>query len=387
MLAAEVAGGSVGDSLLVHAWRGGVPLTEEPLTLSAWSLDWSGTPAAGRLSCQVADPDGVLAPWGMGDALAPGGSRLQVTYRFGTSGTTVPIGWFRIRNATPVEQWRTYTTAGVVRRVSGGGSVTVSADDETASVLLDRLDPGARVPVASTVLAEVARLVEDYMAVSVLGGVTDLAIPSGHTYDEGRLDAVVNLLGMVGATYRMAGEQVMEVVPTAGVPSGWVVEGGEEGALIGLTRSLSDDGVYNAVISTGESDSGAPLVGRAYIETGVLAWEESYGRVPVFHQAIATTAAGVQQDAQTHLASRQTAGEVELAVECLTHPGIQLHDLVTVVAATEAGSQPLVGRVTSMRMGSAVSDAGTTPSIRMGLTVAVPRDTLEMIARRVSRAR
>jgi hypothetical protein len=325
----------------------------------------------------------------MGDALAPGGSRLQVTYRFGASGTTVPIGWFRIRHATPVEQWRTYTTAGVVRRVSGGGSVTLSADDETASVLLDRLDPGARVPVASTVLAEVARLVEDYMAVEVIGGVTDRTIPSGHTYDEGRLDAVVNLLGMVGATYRMAGEQVMQIVPTTGVHSGWVVEGGEEGTLVGLTRSLSDDGVYNAVISTGESahDPPRPLVGRAYVGTGDLAWEGPYGRVPVFHQAIATTAAGVQQDAETLLASRQTAGEVELAVECLTHPGVQLHDLVTVVAATEAGSQPLVGRVTSMRMGSAVSDAGTTPSKRMTLTVAVPREALEMVARRVSRAR
>ena len=381
-LALEVAGTSVGDTLVVTAWRGG-EVVAGPLDVSSWSIDWSES--GSTLNLAAADPDGDLAPWALDDPLGPGGSRLQVVYRFGATGTTVPLGWWRIRSADPVEQWRAYPRSTV--RVPGGGHVALTAEDETCSVELDRLDPGSRVPSEAHVLDEVTRLVEDYMAVMVHDDVTDRAIPSGLVYEEGRMAAVASLLDTVDAVWRMSGEQVLEVVPASGVASGWTIQGGEDGALISLARTLSDEGVYNAVISTGQTDDGVPLVGRAYITTGPLAWGGEFGRVPLFHSAIATTLPGVQQDADTLLASRQAAGEVDLTVECLTHPGIQVHDLVTVIAATRAGDQALEGRVVGMKMGSAQSDSGTTPAKRMTLTVAVSREALEAIGRRVSRVR
>ena len=386
-LAAEVAGTSVGDTLRVTVWRGG-NVAADNLDVSAWSLGWDATRQVhGQATLTIADPDGLLAPWAWDDALAPGGSRLTLTYTFGASGTTVPLGWWRIRKVTPVEQWRTYSVGGDVRRVAGGGTVTIAADEETASVVLDRLDPAQRTPTTTTALAEVRRLLADYMGLVVDPSLTDRTLPAGFTYAEGRMDAVEDLLDMLGATHRMAGDRTLQAVPIAGTSAGWTIDGGDDGALVSLGRTLDDNGVYNAVISSGQDPSGNPLVGRAYVTNGPLTWQGDYGRVPVFHQAIATSATGVQADAVTSLATLQAAGEVLLPVECLTHPGVQLHDVLTVIAATPAGDAALTGRVTAMTMTSATSDSGTTPAKRMTLTVAVGSGELAAVGMRVSRAR
>jgi hypothetical protein len=353
--------------------------------------DWD---ASRQVTLTVADPDGSLAPWGMGDPLGAGGSRLHIAWVSGLTGTRVPLGIWRIRGADPRETWRVYNRQdGTVTRVPGGGSVTVQADeDATATALLDRMD--AEMVGAPTVLAEVTRLMSDIAAVAVDPGVTDRPMPSGWVYEESRLDAVEDLLSTVGAVHRCGPDGSLQVVPESGVGPVWTIAGEraqvggevvEQGVQIDTVRSLSDQGVYNAVISTGETEDGKPLVGRAYLTGGPLAWEGPYGRVPMWHQSVAKTQTGVQQDAATLLENRVARGEVELAVTCLTHPGLQVHDRVVVVAATTAGDEALEGRVVSMAMRSATSQSGTTPAKAMSLGVAVSTEALEAVARRVRR--
>lgn len=611
-LDAEVAGTTSGDVLEVNAWRGGV-LTEQALAISGWSLSWDATrQVQGQGTFTVADPDGRLAPWGLADALGPGGSRLQVTWVSGLSGIRVPLGWWRIRRADPAETWRllptsyTQTTRGTVAyvrtnhhgdpaatatttanlwaysngtggavtqavvtgasdgppilpgggrlrtyrratitaaatggsagpytqtivtgggvagaqsaqsmwartnravsglvyirfylastvvntlsypltftagawtrlagsltasgpwdrmrvwfvptntvphlpqvgdvwdftgalmelgttvvgdyldgslpntrardyawtgpanaspstltewnmtttrvhtppvRVSGGGSVQVQADEETATVALNRLD--AEVVKSPTCLAEIRRLLADIGPV-VVTGVTDGPVPAGLVYGDSRADAVDDLLTSVLAVMRMGPDGSFEVVPAAGVGPVWTLAGGEDGVLVNTVRSLSDEGVYNAATSTGETATGQPLVGRAQRQGGPLAWGGPYGKVPVFHRAVAQTAAGVQADADTTLATLAAAGEVDLAVTCLAHPGVQPNDRVTVLAPTHGGDAPLEGRVVGMTLASAGGGDGTTPAKSMALTVRVSADTLEAVARRVARTR
>jgi hypothetical protein len=377
-LASIVSGTTVGDRLEVWAWRDGELVVDHALDVSDWSLDWDASrQVQGQLSLTVRDPDGTLAPWGLSDPLGPGGSRLQVTAVIGVRGepVRVPLGWWRIRAADSDETWRVYSTGGGLVRVSGGGSVSLQADEETATALLARLD--AETVVESAVVAEVRRLLEDVCPVAVHADVADGPVQSGYVYDESRMDGVQDLLDMIRAEYRMAGDGSLEIVPAEGVGPVWTIEGGEGGALVRAVRALSDEGVYNAVVSTGEDSQGRPLVGRAFITDGALAWAGPFGQVPMFHQAVAKTAAGVQLDAETTLATHRSSGEVDLAVQCLTHPGIQLHDLVTVAASTTAGVQPLVGRVVGMRMQSG--------SKSMDLTVRVPADSLEAVAWAVHR--
>ncbi|WP_163275323.1 hypothetical protein [Cellulomonas iranensis] len=383
----EVAGTSVADRLEVHAWRGGA-LVAQGLAVTAWSLGWDASRAVqGQATVTVADPDGDLAPWGMGDALAPGGSRLQITWVSGLSGIRVPLGWWRIRAADPAEQWRVYRggDGSHVARVPSGGHVSLAADEETATIEMDRLD--AQVVTAPTSLGEVRRLLADLVPVVVHPSVVDGPVPAGLVYGDSRLSAVIGHLTDRGAVYRMGPAGELEVLPAGGVGPVWTLAGGDDGVLVGVARSLSDDGVYNAAVSTSTAPDGAPLVGRAQLTSGPLAWGvgTAFGRVPIFHQAIATTQSGVDADARTVLASRVAAGEVDLAVTCLTHPGLQLHDRVVVLAPTRAGDAAIEGRVVAMTMRSATSEAGTTPAKAMALTVRVSVEALEAIAARVRR--
>jgi hypothetical protein len=383
-LADEVAGTTQGDRLEVTVWRGGQLVVPDPLDVSRWSLSWdAGRQVQGQASLTFADPDGALAPWSMGDPLGPGGSRLQVVYVFGLTGTRVPLGWWRIRSVDPVEEWRVYGVGESVVRVPGGGSVSVQADEETATAVLARLD--AETVRASTVVAEVRRLLEDVCPVVAHDAVTDRPVPSGYVYDEGRMDGVEDLLDTIHATHRMGGDGSLEIVPVTGVGPVWTIAGGESGAQVKTVRSLSDDGVYNAAVSYGERADGRPRGGGADLTTGPPAWGGPFGQVPTFHQAVAVTQDGVNADARTVLATSKEAGDVDLRVTCLTHPGVQLHDLVTVMAATTAGEHALVGRVVGMSMTSADSDAGTTPAKSMTLTVRVTAEALEAVAWRVRR--
>lgn len=387
LLTDEVLGTTVSDRLEVTVWRGPqvvAPTEGVPLDVTSWALDWDADrQVQGQGTVVVADPDGLLAPWGMGDALAPGGSRAQLTWVSGRSGARVPMDWWRLRRSEPVEQWRVQHSGQDVRRVAGGGSVTLRADELTCiPANLDRLDGEGNPPSGASCLSEVARLLADVLPVTVDPVVADRAVPSSLVYGEGRMDAVEDLLTQVTTVHRMGGDGTLQVLPAELGDPVWTIAGGDEGALIDVTRALSDDGVYNAVRSSGKTADGAPLVGRDWLRTGPLAWGPTtpYGRVPAFHQSIAQTQAGVQADAVTRLATLSTTGQIDLPVTCLTHPGIQPHDAVVVVAATIDGDAPLVGRVVGMRMAS----AGPIPAKSMQLRVRVNVADLEAVALRVA---
>jgi hypothetical protein len=387
LLTDEVAGTTVNDRLEVNVWRGGqvvAPLDGLPLDVTSWSLDWDADrQVQGQGTFDIADPDGLLAPWGMGDALAPGGSRAQLAWVSGASGMRVPMDWWRLRKSDPVEQWRVRRVGEDVQRVAGGGSVTIRADELTCiPANLDRLDAEGQPPAGATCLSEVRRLLTDIMPVVPDPAVVDRPVPASLVYGEGRMDAVEDLLNHVDAVHRMGGDGALQLLPAALGASVWTIDGGEDGALVDVRRALSDDKVYNAVTSRGTSAAGAPLVGRAYLTGGPLKWgvTEPFGRRPAFHQSIAQTAAGVQADAVTRLKTLSSTGEVDLPVVCLTHPGVQLHDAVVVVSGTIAGDEPLVGRVVRKRM----SSAGPVPAKSMTLAVRVTVEALEAVAARVA---
>ncbi|OJX98678.1 MAG: hypothetical protein BGO96_04690 [Micrococcales bacterium 73-15] len=380
-LAAEVAGTSVGDTLEVVAWRGtGVPVR---LGVQSWAISSADRQVPDQLTLTVDDDGGRLTPWGMGDLLAPGGSRLSVAWVSGTTGLRVPWGIFRIRRADPGAVWRTGPDG--ARRVHSGGQVTLTADsDPQSTAVLCRLD--ADVPTKPTRLGEVVRLMAAVGAAVDVRGIADMGRPAGLVYDEGRLDAVEDHLAALDAVHRMGPDGSLQIIPAVSEPV-WTVQGGDEGALVRVGTSLSDEAVYNGVTSRAEVDQAGTrvqLVGRARIENGPLAWSGPFGPRLMFHASPATSQAGVDSDAARLLATRQARGETTIDVECHFHPGIQVHDWVTVVAATSVDEASLPGRVVELAARS-VSGAGSTPAKAMSLTVAVPTQTLEAVAQRVAR--
>lgn len=383
-LDAEVAGTSIHDSLEVNAWYDGEVVAEH-LSLKSWTIDWDARrQVQGQASLVVADPEGTLAPWALSDPLAPGGARLQITWISGITGIEVPLGWWRIRKSDPFEAWRSMKNAAGERVwvAAGGGQISLDADELTCiPAELDRLD--AEPVIEPTSLAEATRLLEGIMPIDLDVSITDRPVPKSLVYEEGRMDAVEDHLARVGATYRMGPGGELEVVPQAGVGPVWTIEGGDGEVLISLNRSMSDEKLYNAVVSTAQPDGGVDavqLVGRAYQMDGPMRWGVGtpMGRIILLHQSPATTQAGVNSDASTLLANRQVSGEVELAVTCVTHPGLQLQDRVVLVPPSMTGDHPITGRVTAMRISGAAVISKT-----MNLKVAVAVTDLEILARKV----
>lgn len=380
-LSARIAGSTTGDRLDCIVWRGDA--TPVRVGVSAWSLSWdvSRQDAQGQASLTIDDPDGSLSPWGYGDLLAPGGSRLSLTWVPGDDTEPVPLGVWRIRRATPDQSW--LLVGGGVRRVPGAAQVQVQADEDAMSTpALCRMD--AETVRAATRLGEVRRLLVDVgVAMDAADSIDDKpARPA--VYDVDRMDAIVDHLDHLDAVFRAGPDGALQVIPRALGDPVWTIDGGDEGARISLTRDLTDDGIYNAVISEGESATGKQLLGRAYLRAGPLAWGGPAGEIPAFHRSPATTQAGVSQDATSMLATRISGAEAVIEVVCLAHPGIQLHDAVTVIAPTSVGDRPVVGRVTAMTL---KSFTGAVPAKSMTLSVTVPLEALAAVAAAVARAR
>lgn len=449
-LDAEVLGTSNKDTFEASVFRGG-ELVSGPLTIGPHSFGWSESrQVQGQATITIADDDGSRSPWGMGDALAPGGSRVHLTWVSGSSGLRVPFGIWRIREARPAESWRMYggktttvlkpdyaaatftfvgggvevdagagtytipdeyvtvddeagtftvdpdyavaggfvsiTTTTPAMIIPGGGSVTLKIDEDvTATAGLERIDAAAPIKGASA-LSEMARLIQRFGAIDDTDAPDDVTIQASYTaFPKSRLDALADLADMMGARFRVGGDGSLQVVPSAGVGPVWTIQGGNDGALIGAGRVLSDVDAFNHFVSTGTTSTGREVVGRAFVDGGPLKWDGPFGRVPVWHESTATSVSTALADAIETRDNYIADGTVDLPVTCLAHPGLQINDLVTLIPPTVAGEQTLIGRVVGMAWGSVTADGGTTPAKSMDLTVRVSTDALEAVAARVRR--
>lgn len=375
---AQVVSASVNDRLIVTAWYDGEQTTGE-LPVTGFRLNWSADRRVhGQATLTIADPEGTLWPRAITDPLGVAGSRLQLSYRFGATGATIPLGLWRIRRTVPRPVFQYRRIGDSVAFIPGGGTIVVYADEELASLELDRLDPAERTPTHNTVLAEVAHLVSPYL--TTITGLEDAPI-SAVEYDENRLTTIQRLLDQIGATYRMTGGGWLEIIPATGTPADWEIKPGESGTLVSLENTMDDRDLVNAVISHRTfrpegADADITLVGRARIEEGPLAWGGPFGRVPTFRGAnLAETQAAVDADATSTLARLEAAGDVHLSLETLAHPGLQVHDLVTLEAPRTPHAKPIAGRVQEVTL----SSTGAVINKAMAITLAVSHAALDAI--------
>ena len=369
-----------GGRLSASLWRGRT-LHAQGLDIGSWSLGWDADrQVQGQATLVVADPGSRWAPWTMGDPLSPGGSVLRLAFEPGAGGgPRVPLGVWRIRKCTVVERhrWRQSDGSGSPLFQPIGAVVTVEADEMTAAAGLARLD--ADTPdLMGTCVSEISRLGAPWLGVAPSAEVADRAVPAAMEYGESRLDAIDALLDVLGAVARMGPEGALEIVP--GVPGKpvWEDQPGPGGTLVSASRVLSDDGLVNRVVARGKTETGYPLVGRA--DAPPSSWlnpNGPLGPLPLFHQSDATTLSGVAADAAAVLADRLASSTVDVDVEAVACPALQLWDTVTVHVPVGVRLCALTGLVVGMRLQSVSSARGVVPAAAMSLTVRVSRDAIE----------
>jgi hypothetical protein len=360
---AALNGSRPADTLTVWAWRNGTLVVPEPLQVLSWSAEdaaGESVKVAQKLTLTVADPDGSLGAWLFEDALSVAGTRLQVIYRVGGA-EAVNYGWFRISTNDPTAKVdsRVINEYGLVepdsvvaphsrRKYATTGTVQLDLVDLTANVDLDKLEAPESASTA-TVLNEIARLVKNHFPVVTDPGVTDVNVSPKLIFDRERLEAVQDLAARVNARYRMGGDGECHIYPrtTATV---WRVEPGN--GLVNVTRKQSLDGLYNRWIVDGkDSGNGAPVRGRASIDTGPLRYGGAHGRIPFFYSSETITSYGQALTYAIQLRDEFLATlAAELTVDTIPRPELQAGDWIEVGCPLPDGHVAyLPGQITGIR--------------------------------------
>jgi hypothetical protein len=129
----------------------------------------------------------------------------------------------------------------------------------------------------------------------------------------------------------------------------WEVDAGANGVLVRASRSRSRDGVYNAVVATGEAlDSAPPPTGYAFDvdPASVTYWLGDFGQVPTWYSSpfITTTAQARRAAAGALLGHLGLPYEVSFT--SLPNPALEPLDAVQVTYPPEPGRHPTVRRET-----------------------------------------
>ena len=378
----DAISGSAPDAKVVaYAWYDGSLATPDPLPLANWSVQWSGQDSnlvQGKASVTVADPSGVLAPWGFDEPLSAAGSRLQLSWV--CSAGSVDLGQYTISSNSPTEQWR--VAGPVAQWVAAGASIPVEADDLTLLVADARFVAPETPPGGATVISEVRRLLTGICPVTVAPGVTDGLVPASIVYKDDRLAPVFDLVKSIGCRYRMTGAGALEIYPLTKTAPVWTIQGKGGGALVSLARSQRRADLINGVVST-SNDPSLEIRALATLTSGPLRWDGPLGRKITMHNALANTQAGVQKDAESILANSTMMQTVSLNVVCAPHPGIQIGDWVRVAQPIIDGTEfPLDGLVSAMTLkGSPLGMEA------MSLTVECSLSDVQAVAQYVRRAR
>lgn len=364
------------DSIVCWVWYDGKLAMDEPLPVSSWSMGWDGDERQkipGKIRLSVKDPDGVLGPWLYEDPLGIGGARIQVFYLVGGAGD-VRMGMYRITSNEVEESWvfKTIREDGYavpdsivgpgMRQIAVplGASVGATAVDLTFELDGDAfMAPEQPAGPTPTVKSEVTRLVGDAFPIVWLD-VVDRPVPLESTWNDNRVEAIMDLLAIAGASFRMGPNGEFQCY-TKSRTAVFTLAAGEDGMLLNLSRGQDISNVYNigSVSSTrkGKDSAGAevdiPIVGRYEIPNGPLRVNGPFGRRVIRNaNPLMDTQAKCDAAAESLVLNRLAALSVDLDVYCLPDPRIQTGDFGTVVAPVVDGRQvPLNGEVVSMSLG------------------------------------
>jgi hypothetical protein len=153
--------------------------------------------------------------------------------------------------------------------------------------------------------------------------------------EESRYEVLLTLATGLGKVVYWNGEGklIFETIPDEGDPI-WVVNAGPGGVLVESKRSLSRDGVYNAVVVTGEgADEITPVRAVAYDaqESSPTFFGGSFGRVPRFYASPFITTQSQAEGAAVNLLRQSLGAPYDVGVSAVPNPALKPYDVIRVV--------------------------------------------------------
>lgn len=275
-------------------------------------------------------------------SLAPYGSEVFLARGVDLGGSGIlwaPLGYFRI---SEVEQ-----------NDSANGPVDLSLDDRMATIIDSRfLQP--RQWLVGTAVGDIVNevVLEIYPAATIIFDDDSNLSQLGRSLiaEESRFEVLKTLADGLGKIFywNAKGELVFETIPDEDEPI-WIVNAGPGGVMVSSDRSLSRDGVYNAVVVLGEgTDELMPVRAAAFNaqESSPTFFGGPFGQVPRFYASSFITTQLQAENAAVNLLRQFLGAPYDVGLSAIPNPALKPYDAIRVVYNDGTREMHIVEKVT-----------------------------------------
>lgn len=184
--------------------------------------------------------------------------------------------------------------------------------------------------------------------------------------EESRYEVLMTLATGLGKIFYWNGEGklVFETIPDEDTPI-WKVNAGPGGVLVESKRSLSRDGVQNAVVVTGEGADDIPPVRAVAFdaqESSPTYFYGPFGQVPRFYSSPFITTESQAQGAAVNLLRQSLGAPYDVGVSAVPNPALKPYDVIRVVYNDGTRELHIVEKVTIPLTNDATIDVATRQS-------------------------
>ncbi len=227
----------------------------------------------------------------------------------------------------------------VRQRRAPDGPITIDASDRMATIIDARLTEPRQYSAATTVRTIIEDLVLELFPAATLvltGFGPDEQIGADQICERERYTFLNDIAKSRGCTlyFDYAGRFVMEPVPDySGITPVWTIEHGARGVLIELSREISRESVFNAVVADGEQVGDAePVHAVAYDlnPQSPTRWDGPFKQVPRYYSSSFLRTEEQALAAATAMLRRSTGVPYVIDFNIVPNPALEPLDLVEV---------------------------------------------------------
>lgn len=168
----------------------------------------------------------------------------------------------------------------------------------------------------------------------------------------------VTSLGKVGY-FDYRGVFVVRTPPSITGPAAWEINAGEQGVMVQMSRSMTRERTYNAVVATGEAGDTTPPARAVALNLdpdSPTYYHGPFGPVPMFYSSPFLTSNSAAALAATALLRKQLGLPYQVKLDAIANPALEPYDVIGV-------SYPRNSRNRSLRRETHVIDEMTIPLV------------------------
>jgi hypothetical protein len=313
---------------VVAAGQTGTNPTGTDIPIVSGDVQMDATAAVRSTLGMTTDGTGMF-PLNASDDLAPYGNEVFVRRGIAFSGGSVEwvsLGYFRIHSIEQDE--------------APNGPIRIMASDRMRGLTMARLIAPVQFSAATTYGAVMTQLITEVYPWATIewDDATDTdGLGRSLIAEEDRWKFLNDLVTGKGKIWYWdhRGVLVIKDAPDPG-SAVWSVNSGENGVLVSMGRDISDEGVYNAVVVSGEAmDTVAPPTAVAYDNNPASPtyWEGSFGKVPRFYSSSFITTTAQAQTTANAMLTQNLGVPYNVDFQAIVNPALEPYDPVTVVNA------------------------------------------------------